>query len=269
MDTRTSLAARIMDAAEAGRSLSPITDDDPDFDLAAAYGVAGDILRARMARGETPVGWKIGFTNRTIWPEYGVYAPIWGPMYDSTVAALADAPEVPLKHYLEPRIEPEIAFRLARSPAADMDEAALLSCIDAVAHGFEIVHSLFPGWRFRAADTVAAFGLHGCFRHGPWVRVEAENHAVWRERLSDFKIVLARDGARVDRGAAENVLGGPLSALRHFVADLARRPMGRGLEAGDIVTTGTITGAFPVAPGQCWTTAVSGLPVPDLTITFR
>lgn len=269
MDRRISLAARIMNAAEAGRPLNPITDDDPDFDLAAAYDVAGDILRARMARGEAPVGWKIGFTNRTIWPEYGVYAPIWGPMYDSTVAALADAPEIPLERYFEPRIEPEIAFRLARPPEAEMDEEALLSCIDAVTHGFEIVHSLFPGWRFRAADTVAAFGLHGCFRHGPWVPVEAARRGEWRNRLSSFTIVISRDGAPVDRGEAENVLGGPLSALRHFVADLARRSMGRGLEAGDVVTTGTVTGAFPVAPGECWTSAVTGLTVPGLTIRFR
>ncbi len=48
-----------------------------------------------------------------------------------------------------------------------MDEAALLGCIAWVAHGFEIVHSMFAGWRFAAADTVAAFALHGAYRLGP------------------------------------------------------------------------------------------------------
>ena len=40
-----------------------------------------------------------------------------------------------------------------------MDEAALLA--RRVGHGFEIVQSIFPGWKFSTADTVGAFSLHG------------------------------------------------------------------------------------------------------------
>ena len=36
------------------------------------------IRRLRIARGERPLGYKIGFTNRGIWDRYGVHAPIWG-----------------------------------------------------------------------------------------------------------------------------------------------------------------------------------------------
>jgi 2-oxo-3-hexenedioate decarboxylase len=42
-----------------------------------------------------------------------------------------------------------------------MDETVLLACIDWVGHGFEIVQSIFPGWKFSVPDAVAAFGLHG------------------------------------------------------------------------------------------------------------
>jgi 2-oxo-3-hexenedioate decarboxylase len=42
----------------------------------------------REARGEKVLGRKIGFTNRTIWEQYGVYAPIWGYVYDTTVRIL-------------------------------------------------------------------------------------------------------------------------------------------------------------------------------------
>src|SRR5215510_15491536 len=51
-----------------------------------------------------------------------------------------------LAPFAEPRIEPEIVFRLAAAPSPEMDEAALFGCIDWVAQGFEIVHSVFPGW---------------------------------------------------------------------------------------------------------------------------
>ena len=123
------LAGRILGAASAGISMAPITGDEPSFDLLDAYRVAAEVIERRMARGERPVGWKIGFTNRTIWDEYGVHAPIWGPMYDSTLAHIRPGPEpalVDLGGLLEPRIEPEIVLRISARPTPDMDARALL-----------------------------------------------------------------------------------------------------------------------------------------------
>lgn len=39
-----------------------------------------------------------------------------------------------------------------------MDEIELSACIDWVALGYEIVQSMYPGWQFAAADTIAAGG---------------------------------------------------------------------------------------------------------------
>jgi len=263
------IADRILAAADAGSSIEPITDTVEEFGLADAYRVSARTAERRTARGERAVGWKIGFTNRTIWDEYGVHAPIWGPMYDSTVEG-TDAPAQPvlcsLFGLVEPRIEPEIIFRIATPPTPDMDPQALLSCIDAVAHGFEIVQSLFPEWRFAAPDTVAAFALHGRLRHGPLIPLDASQD--WAERLADFTIVLKRDGVEVDRGAAANVLDGPLFALGHFVRGLADAPLGRSLQVGDLVSTGTVTRAFPVQAGETWATEVIGVPVPGMSIAF-
>jgi 2-oxo-3-hexenedioate decarboxylase len=265
-------ARQILAASASVSSLPPITDGEPDFDLHDAYRVAGRIIAARVLRGERPIGWKIGFTNRTIWDEYGVHAPIWAPIYDTTFASI-DARNGPatcdLCSLAEPRIEPEIAFRVASAPHPDMDEHELLACIDGVAHGFEIVQSLFPGWRFRAPDTVAAFALHGCYRCGPLVAIGAHDRPRWFDMLTSFEIKLFRNGAEVDRGAAQNVLGGPLFALRHLVQGLAEHPLPRGLEPGDIVTTGTVTRAFPIAAGERWSTEIAGLPLSGLEIAFR
>jgi 2-oxo-3-hexenedioate decarboxylase len=71
-----------------------------------------------------------------------------------------------------------------------MDEADLLGCIDWIAHGFEIVQSIYPGWKFTAADTVAAFGLHGALLIGQPSSVGSD-HAAWLAALSRFEITLA------------------------------------------------------------------------------
>jgi 2-oxo-3-hexenedioate decarboxylase len=222
----------------------------------------------REARGEVPIGRKIGFTNRTIWAEYGVFAPIWGYVYAGTVHDLAAiGAGFGLDSLAEPRIEPEIVFGLAKAPSLGMDEAALLGCIDWIAHGFEIVQSIFPAWRFAAPDTVAGFGLHGALLVGERHAAAATADA-WRESLSRFEIDLLRDGVVIDHGLAANVLGGPLPALRHLVELLARDPDNPPLGAGEIVTTGTLTRAFPVVRGQRWETRLSGLRVSPIALRF-
>ena len=270
MNGSEAIADRILAASDAARSIRPITADDPAFDLAAAYAVAEAVMERRAARGERPVGWKVGFTNRTIWEEYDVHAPIWGPMYHSTVheVPFSETIACALDGLVEPRIEPEIAFRVARSPEPDAEGAALLACLDGVTHGIEIVQSLYPGWRFKAADTVAAFALHGRYYHGPFTDLSNEEaRAAWLPRLADFEVVLSRGGVEVDRGYGRNVLDGPLAALAHFIRNLDLI-WGARLRPGDIVTTGTVTRAFPVKAGEEWSTHLVGLPLPGLTIAF-
>src|SRR5690348_3476946 len=131
------IASEVFAVLGTGRQIAPFSKACPSLGLSEAYRITAAVRARREARGERPIGRKIGFTNRTIWAEYGVYAPIWGYVYDSTVQDLADAP-VSLDGLAEPRIEPEIVFGLAAPPAPGMDAQALIGCIDWVAHGFEI-----------------------------------------------------------------------------------------------------------------------------------
>lgn len=262
------IAAEAFALLGTGTQVTPFTTRRPGFELAAAYRVAALVHDARCAHGERPAGRKIGFTNRTIWPEYGVWAPIWGHVYDRTLHALpAPGTAFALAGLAEPRIEPEIVFGLASAPEPGMDEAALLGCIDWVAHGFEIVQSVFPGWKFRAADTVAAFGLHGALLVGPRHPVAA-GRAQWLATLSGFEIDLLCDGQVVDRGRAANVLDGPVSALRHLVGLLGADAGMPALRAGEIVTTGTLTRALPIAPGQTWSTRLRGVALDGISLSL-
>jgi len=149
-----------------------------------------------------------------------------------------------------------------------MDDAALLTCIGWVAHGFEIVQSIFPRWKFTAADTVAANGLHGALLIGPRHPIEAADAAQWRDALAQFSVTIHRGGAPVGDGAAELVLGGPLRALAHLAGLLTQDPHNPPLRAGEIVTTGTLTRAFPVAPGERWNTVLSGIGLEGLSVRF-
>jgi 2-oxo-3-hexenedioate decarboxylase len=264
------LAAEMLSALADRRQIAPLTARYAGLPLDAAYGIAAAVRQAREARGERVVGRKIGFTNRTIWDEYNVHAPIWGYVFDSTLHRLEDLDGgFDISGVIEPRIEPEIAFRLGRAPEPGMTERALLDCIEWVAQGFEVVQSLFPGWRFQAADTVAAFGLHAALLLGPQHPITEANSEFWYQRLAAFDITLTCDGVDADHGNAANVLGGgPLSALCHLVEVLAKDLDSPPLAAGEIVTTGTLTRALPIAPGQTWSTRIEGLPLAGISVNF-
>jgi 2-keto-4-pentenoate hydratase len=261
------IASQAFEVLETGRQIGPFSAACPDFGLEQAYRVTAAVRAKREARGERPIGRKIGFTNRTIWAEYGVYAPIWGYVYDRTVRDLSGETTVSLAGLAEPRIEPEIMFGLKAPPEPGMDEQALMQCIDWIAHGFEIVQSIFPNWAFRAPDTVAAYGLHGRLFVGPRRAAEPRRDE-WADELSRFEIDLFRNGAPIDHGIAANVLDGPLFALRHLAATLARDPLSPPLAPGEIVTTGTLTRAFPIAAGEEWTTKLVGVPLEGARIRF-
>jgi 2-oxo-3-hexenedioate decarboxylase len=264
----------LLAAADAGRSLPAVSPSGATpAEIAEATRVQQAVAALRRARGEMQLGWKIGFTNRTIWPLYGVHRPIWGPVWDTTLRRLdGTEAEHPVGRYAEPRLEPEIVIGLRTSPPPDADArdaastAALAACIDWVAHGFEIVTSVWPGWKFGAAQTIAAQALHGALLVGPPVPVAALG-ADPAAALSALRLVLYRDGERVAEGQGTDVLDGPVQALGHLVAGLAAR--GERISAGSVVTTGTLTDAQPLAPGQTWRTDLAGVVLPGLTLHTR
>lgn len=259
-------AEAIMSVLDRAGTLAPFSGADRDFDLAAGYRTAARLAARRVAAGGRPVGRKIGFTNTAIWDEYGVHAPIWGPVWDSTVRLSGPEPFA-LASLSEPRIEPEIVLRLASTPEPGMDATALAGCVEAVALGFEVVQSPYPDWRFAAADAVAAAALHGGLVTGPFA--ETGDPLRWASRLSGFSVTLHCDRRIADRGgSAALVGGGPLGALDALAALLASDPDAPPLRPGEIVATGTLTRALPVQPGQTWTATVAGLPLRPLTLRF-
>ena len=248
-----------------GRYVPSFSARFPAFGLGDAYRVTALVKDRHLAQGYKLLGRKIGFTNRRLWDEYGVRAPNWGYIYDRTVHDLAVP--LPLAPYTDPRIEPEIMFGLAAAPSPEMDDRALLSCMAWVAHGFEVVQSIFPKWKFSAPDTVAADALHGALLIGPRHYIGAHGDE-WLRTLPQFEIELYCNGQLMDRGHASNVLEGPLSAVRHLVELLTHDTNNPPLAAGEIVSTGTLTRALPAKPGETWTTKLKGIALEGVSLRF-
>lgn len=237
--------------------------------LGEAYERALSVRQLRIARGEQPRGYKVGFTNRTIWARYGVYAPIWGTVWDTSLAFCEGEAEVALVGTCQPRLEPECVFGIARTPPARATLDELRACVEWIAPGFEIVQSHMPDWVFTAADSVADGGLHARLLVGkrlPAGTLPGDGEEFDRQ-LAESHVALLRGGEVVDRGLGANVLDGPLHALLHFLQALRDCPGATDLQPGDVVTTGTWTDAFPVQRGEQWRAEFEGL-LGTLTVRF-
>ncbi len=233
----------------------------------AGYRIASGLHRERATAGWTPVGRKIGFTNRTIWPRYGVYQPIFGYVYDRTlIEATGGTATVSLAGLAQPRIEPEICFGLRASPPRSKEPADILRAIEWVAHSIEIVQCAHPDWKIQVGDATAANGLHGFLVVGRKVPIGEFKYAA--TRLPNLKVVLRHGDTVVDRGMGANVLDSPLLALAHLVEVLAGQADFPQLAAGEIISTGTMTDAAPVEPGQAWSTEFAGNELDGLTVRF-
>jgi 2-oxo-3-hexenedioate decarboxylase len=263
------IADALIAAYDTATTLPPITSNAPDFSVADGYAVLLDIEQRRRAQGWRPIGRKIGFTNRTIWPRYGVYEPIWATMWSHTVHFATDGQaSLSLQSLVQPRIEPEVVLKL-KAPLPPTDEPlALLAAAEWIAPGFEIVQSHFPDWKFKAADCTAAFGLHGALVIGTPVAIDDSNKTRLASALPAWTVTLSCGGHVIDRGVGTNVLDGPLLALTHLARLLASRPHSPALAAGEIVTTGTITDAWPVAAEEIWSSDYGALGLSGLTLRF-
>jgi 2-oxo-3-hexenedioate decarboxylase len=175
---------------------------------------------------------------------------------------------LPLAPYSDPKIEPEIMFGLARAPSPGMDDAALLTCISWVAHGYEMVQSIYPDWKFSPPDAVIVDGHHAALLIGRRHEIGTDAGA-WLRALTSFEVELFCDGKLMDKGHALNVLEGPLSTIRYLMDLLARDGDNPPLTAGEIISTGTLTRALPVKPGETWTTKLKGIALEGASLRFE
>ena len=238
-------------------------------DLGAAYQQALAVRQLRLQRGEAPRGYKIGFTNRTIWPLYNVFAPIWGTVWAGGLAFCEGEGSIDLTATCQPRIEPEIVFGLRTTPAANASVDQLFDAIEWLAPGFEVVQSHCPNWQFTASETVTDSALHARLLVGPRVPVRdlAADATALNTLLAQAQATLHKNGQALAQGQGMNVLDSPLLALHHFLNELRQCPGATDLQPGDVVTTGTWTDAFAIAAGEQWSVTFSG-PLPGLSVTM-
>jgi 2-keto-4-pentenoate hydratase len=238
--TPAQLAATIWAARQAGRTLdADATIGTPD--LATAYAIQRALLALRIAAGERVVGWKLGYTSEVMRRQMGIDRPNIGPLTDRM---LLGSDDVVSHHLVQPRVEPEIGLRLKTALDAlhePVDRHTVAAAVEGAYACLEVVHSTWTGYRFNLAQNTADNSSAGQVVVGP--RLPVSNLM----ELGTVSVRLSDGEQTLGHGVGADADGHPLDALVRLARELAH--IDRRLEPGDLVITGGLTAAHPLAPG--------------------
>ena len=205
-------------------------------DLPTAYGVQRVL---RDAAGPL-AGWKLGVTSRAKQAQVGVSSPVFGFLAGAN--ALDPGEPLDTSALIQPRCEPEIVFVLGRDLAGPHVTATdVLAATSGVAVGIEVLDSRYRDYKFSMADVVADNTSAGRFVVGTPVPAAGID-------LRLVGVVLEKNGQVVATATGAASLGHPASAVAWMVREMAAD--GDGLLAGQVVLSGGLTAACPVAPGD-------------------
>jgi 2-oxo-3-hexenedioate decarboxylase len=243
--------AEVLAAAERDRKeLSPFTDEHPDLDLQTAYDAQWAAIGRRQAAGERLVGAKLGLTSKAKQRVMNVDAPLYGWVTDRMLLPYGEP--VQLSRFIHPRVEPEIAFLLARPVAAPATVTSVLGATEAVFAAVDVLDSRYENFRFRLPDVVADNASAAGFLLGPRALSPAD--------LDDLRLlgcVLRVDGDVAATAAGAAVMGHPAASVAWLVNRLAER--GQTLDAGMLVFSGGLTEPVPLQVGVSVTVEIDQL----------
>lgn len=235
-----SVATELLRCQDEQAERSPFTDEWPDLDVATGYEIQDRCLQARLDRGETLVGVKLGLTSVAKQQRMGVHSPFVAWLTDAMV--LPTGRPVPQASLIHPRVEPEIVFVMGEAlTGPGVTCATAMAAVDTVWGGAEVIDSRYRDFRFTAGDVVADNASSGFYVTGPVGLPPAELDLFLEAVLVEV------DGQVVDSATGAAVQGHPGEALALAANALAER--GRSIEAGWIVLTGGMTDAVPIPAG--------------------
>ena len=258
--TRVAAAVdRLAQALETRVPCAAVRDLIGTDDLPAAYAVQQGLVQRRLASGVSVVGRKIGATSKAVQDQLGVDQPDFGYLLTDMDVSRDDP--ISMRRLLQPRVEAEVAFVLARDIDPHDGQITLELVRDSVEvalPALEIVDSRIADWAIGFTDTVADNASSGLYVVGQ------EGRTLDDLEPRDVTMSLTVNDEERSSGTGAACLGDPLEALRWLAVQAHR--FGDPLRAGHLVLSGALGPFVPFAPGDRVTATISGFA--PLTATF-
>jgi 2-oxo-hept-3-ene-1,7-dioate hydratase len=214
----------------------------PGMTMDDAYAVQSALVEQKMAAGRTVIGWKIGLTSKAMQYALGIDIPDSGVLFDDM--AFAHKSRAAAGHFIQPRIEAEIAFKVHTSLQGEVTRDDVIAATEFVAPSIEILDTRIlradpgTGRARNVCDTISDNAANAGIVLGPQ-----------RHKPDDFDLrwvgsIVSRNDEVEETGLGAGVLNDPVAGIVWLVRRLAL--YGQKVDAGQIVLSGSF-----IRPVEC------------------
>ncbi len=235
------LAEALLKAEQTRQPIGPITDTDPGVTVDEAYRIQLRVMEIKKAAGQVVVGKKIGLTSLAMQTMLGVKEPDYGHILNGMV--VMEGEKISIADLIAPRIEGEIAFVLKedlKGPGVTLTD--VLRSSEGVIPALEIIDSRIKDWKIKLPDTVADNASSARIVLGGIITLPSAVD------LRTVGMVMEKNGEVLATAAGAAVLGHPAQAIAWLANKLSA--YGIVLKKGEVILSGALTGAAPVAAGD-------------------
>jgi 2-keto-4-pentenoate hydratase len=204
--------------------------------LDQAYRIQLAVIARRIAEGERQIGWKVGLTAAPIQQQFGFHEPVFGCILDSRPSGYVFGRD----DLIRPGFEPELCLRVAQPLSGEVDLATARRAIDAVYPALEIIET--------RGDFVAQIAVAMADNAQQKTVILGDPVALGDLALDAVAATVRINGEAVATGRGEAVLGNPLNSVVWLARKL--QEFGRGIQAGEIIMSGSFTRQFPIGAGD-------------------
>jgi 2-keto-4-pentenoate hydratase len=206
-----------------------------------AYQIQIAGMNLRIKDGHTVVGKKIGLTSKAMQQALDVFEPDYGYITDRMMVWEGDCLSTGM--LVAPKVEAELAFILKtdlRGPGVTV--AKVLQATEGVMPAIEVIDTRIKNWRIKIQDSIAdAASIGRIVTSGKLTPINQLD-------LRYLGLVFEKNGEVVSTAAGAAVLGHPANAVAWLANKLAQYDI--GLEAGEIIMSGSFIAACPVVAGD-------------------
>ena len=199
------------------------------------------LLDRYVAGGARQIGWKVGLTSEAMQRQFRVPEPLFGYLLDG--APHPSGAQLPFSGLIRPGFENELCMTLgADLSGPGVDDAQALRAVAGVRPALEIIETRgdFSG---QLALAVTDNIQQRAIVLGP-----ETNPLPAGLDLRTVRVAVSINGEQVAESTGAAVLGDPIRSVVWLANKLAEYD--RGLKAGQLVMTGSLTRQFPIGRGD-------------------
>lgn len=256
--TLDSIADKLLIAEEARQAIPQISTYYEGLSVDDCYAAQDVYVAKKEAAGGKVTGYKVGATGAESQAKFGVTEPVYGHTFGA--GRTISAGTVDFSTLIHPKIECEIGLRLGKDldgPGVTLESA--LDAIDGVLGMFEIVDARTQDWKVGYPEMICDNGVQAGYVTGNIKPFTSETD------LANIDCKLLHNGNVIVEANSSMVMDNPANSLVWLANKLAN--YGKGIAAGSIIISGSMTGLTTINAGDTFEAQFSALD--SISVEFK